>query len=202
MKVKMVAQISSQKPCVRMEAGENSPGLGKPSNPEVPASGKRHNKASALSSAKKRDSPRKPKAGDHRRGNVRLGSSTVTGKSHPAQVGRVMEASLSRLSQKSQHKDQSSRHTVFPQQLHSKAARPLIHRGAGLGAGDILTPQHSKHCPWAHREKHLSSPTPQVPLTRGFQRMLAKFLGTHGPSPPNPISKGKAGSTGTQYPKT
>ncbi|XP_019310159.2 uncharacterized protein C9orf131 homolog [Panthera pardus] len=202
MKVKMVAQISSQEPRILMEAGENCPGLGEPSNPKVPASGKR-NKASALSSAKKRESPRKPKAGDHRGRDVRLESSTVIGKSHPAQVGRVKEASLSRLSQRSQHKDQSSQHTAaLPQQLHSKAAGPQIHQGAGLGAGDILTPQHSKHCPWAHMEKHLSSPTPQVPLTRGLPRMLAKFLGTHGPCPPNPISKGKAGSTGTQYHKT
>ncbi|VFV44418.1 Hypothetical predicted protein [Lynx pardinus] len=202
MKVKMVAQISSQEPRILMEAGENCPGLGEPSNPKVPASGKR-NKASALSSAKKRESPRKPKAGDHRGGDVRLESSTVMGKSHPAQVGRVKEASLSRLSQRSQLKDQSSQHTAaLPQQLHSKAAGPQIHQGAGLGAGDILTPQHSKHCPWAHMEKHLSSPTPQVPLTRGLPRMLAKFLGTHGPCPPNPISKGKAGSTGTQYHKT
>uniref|UniRef100_A0A8C8XL09 SPATA31 domain-containing protein n=1 Tax=Panthera leo TaxID=9689 RepID=A0A8C8XL09_PANLE len=179
MKVKMVAQISSQEPRILMEAGENCPGLGEPSNPKVPASGKR-NKASALSSAKKRESPRKPKAGDHRGRDVRLESSTVIGKSHPAQVGRVKEASLSRLSQRSQHKDQSSQHTAaLPQQLHSKAAGPQIHQGAGLGAGDILTPQHSKHCPWAHMEKHLSSPTPQVPLTRGLPRMLAKFLGTH-----------------------
>uniref|UniRef100_A0A8C9KCN9 SPATA31 subfamily G member 1 n=1 Tax=Panthera tigris altaica TaxID=74533 RepID=A0A8C9KCN9_PANTA len=183
MKVKMVAQISSQEPRILMEAGENCPGLGEPSNPKVPASGKR-NKASALSSAKKRESPRKPKAGDHRGRDVRLESSTVIGKSHPAQVGRVKEASLSRLSQRSQHKDQSSQHTAaLPQQLHSKAAGPQIHQGAGLGAGDILTPQHSKHCPWAHMEKHLSSPTPQVPLTRGLPRMLAKFLGTHGPCP-------------------
>ncbi|XP_029775253.1 uncharacterized protein C9orf131 homolog [Suricata suricatta] len=201
-KVKMVTQILSQEPCVRMEAGENSPGLGKPSNLEVPASGKKH-KASAPSSAKKRESPRIPKAGDHRGGDVRLESFTVTGKSHPAQVGRIMGASLSRLSQRSQHKDQNAQRSAFPQQLHSKAAGPQIHRGAGLRAGDFLTPQHLKHRPWAHMEKHLSSPTLQVPFTRGLQRMVAKFLGTQGPCPPNPISKGKADSTGTlRYPET
>ncbi|XP_006739209.1 uncharacterized protein C9orf131 homolog [Leptonychotes weddellii] len=202
MKMKMVAQVSSQVPCVPMETGENCSDLSKPSNPEVPALDKRQNKASALPSAKKRESPRKPKAGDHRRGDARLGSSTVTGKSHPAQARRLVEAPLSRLSQRPQHKDQSSRHTALPQQLHSKAAGPQIQRGAGLGAGDILIPHHSKHCPWAHMEKHFSSPTPQVPLTRGLQRMLAKFLGTHGPCQPKPVRRGKAGSTGTQYPKT
>ncbi|XP_045636548.1 uncharacterized protein C9orf131 homolog [Ursus americanus] len=202
MKVKMVAQVSSQGLCAHMETGENCSDLSEPSNPEVLASGKRQNKASALSSAKKRESPRKPKAGDHRRGDPRLVSSTVIGKSHPAKVRRPVEAPyLSRLSRRPQHEDQSSRHTALPQQLHSKAAGPQIQQGAGLGAGDIMTPERSKHCPWDHMEKHFSSPTPQVPLTRGLQRMLAKFLGTHGPCQPKPV-RGKAGSTGTQYPKT
>lgn len=182
MKAKMVAQVSSQGPCVHMEPGENCLGLKQPSNPEVPASGKRQDKASAPSSAKKRDSPRKPKAGGHRGGDARLGSSTVTGKSHPAQA-RLAEASVSRLSQRSQHRDQSSRHTALLQQSHSKAVGPQGQRGPGLGAGDILNPQHCKHCPWAHMEKDLSSPTPQAPLSRGLQKVLAKFLGTHGPLP-------------------
>uniref|UniRef100_A0A8C4M2E5 Chromosome 9 open reading frame 131 n=1 Tax=Equus asinus asinus TaxID=83772 RepID=A0A8C4M2E5_EQUAS len=182
MKAKMVAQVSSQGPCVNMEPGENCLGLKQPSNPEVPASGKRQDKASAPSSAKKRDSPRKPKAGGHRGGDARLGSSTVTGKSHPAQA-RLAEASVSRLSQRSQHRDQSSRHTALLQQSHSKAVGPQGQRGPGLGAGDILNPQHCKHCPWAHMEKDLSSPTPQAPLSRGLQKVLAKFLGTHGPLP-------------------
>ncbi|XP_025708807.2 spermatogenesis-associated protein 31G1 [Callorhinus ursinus] len=202
MKMKMVAQVPSQGPCVRMETGENCSDLSKSSNPEVPASGKRQNKASALPSAKKRESPRKPKAGDHRRRDARLESSIVTGKSHPAQARTLVEAPLSRLSQRPQHKDQSSRHIALPQQLHSKAAGPQIQQGAGLGAGNILIPQHSKHCPWAHMEKRFSSPKPQVPLTRGLQRMLAKFLGKHGPCQPKPVRRGKAGSTGTQYPKT
>ncbi|EFB15695.1 hypothetical protein PANDA_019355, partial [Ailuropoda melanoleuca] len=185
MKVKMVAQVSSQGLCAHMETGENCSDLSEPSNPEVLALGKRQNKTSALSSAKKRESPRKTNAGDHRRGDPRLVSSTVIGKSHPAKVRRPVEAPyLSRLSRRPQHKDQSSRHTALPQQLHSKAAVPQIQQGAGLGAGDIMTPQRSKHCPWAHMEKHFSSPTPQVPLTRGLQRMLAKFLGTHGPCQP------------------
>ncbi|XP_004392292.1 PREDICTED: uncharacterized protein C9orf131 homolog isoform X2 [Odobenus rosmarus divergens] len=202
MKMKMVAQVPSQGPCVRMETGENCSDLSKSSNPEILASGKRQNKASALPSAKKRESPRKPKAGDQRRGDARLESSIVTGKSHPAQARTLVEAPLSRLSQRPQHKDQSSRHIALPQQLHSKAAGPQIQQGAGLGAGNILIPQHSKHCPWAHMEKCFSSPTPQVPLTRGLQRMLAKFLGKHGPCQPKPVRRGKAGSTGTQYPKT
>ncbi|KAM8941352.1 LOW QUALITY PROTEIN: spermatogenesis-associated protein 31G1 [Lycaon pictus] len=177
-KVKMVAQVSSQGPCARIQTGENGPDLSEPLNPEVLASGNGKNKASTLSSAKKRERPRKPKAGDHRRGDARLVSSTVTGKSHPAQARRPVEGPLNRLSQRSQHKDQSSRHIAFPQQLHSKAAGPPVQQGAGLRAGDILTPQHCKHCHWVNMEKHLSSPTPRVPLTRSLQRMLAKFLGT------------------------
>ncbi|XP_032716339.1 uncharacterized protein C9orf131 homolog isoform X1 [Lontra canadensis] len=184
MKMKIVAEVSCQEPYACMETGENYSNLSKSSNPEVPASGKRQNKASAPSSAKKRESPRKPKAGDYRRGDARLESSTVTGKSYPAQARRPVEAPVSRLSQRPQHQDQNSLHIALPHHLHSKAAGPQIQRGAGLGAGHILTPQHSKHCPWAHMEKHFSSPTPQIPLTKGLQRMLAKFLVTHGPCQP------------------
>ncbi|XP_004747521.1 uncharacterized protein C9orf131 homolog [Mustela putorius furo] len=183
MKMKIVAEVLCQGPCVCMETGENCSDLSKSSNPEVPASG---NKASAPSSAKKRGSPRKPKAGDHRRGDARLESSTVTRKSHPAQARRPVEAPVSRLFQRPQHQDHNSQHIALPHHLHSKAAGPQIQRGAGLGAGHILTPQHSKHCPWAHMEKHFSSPTPQIPLTKGLQRMLAKFLVTHDPCQPKP----------------
>ncbi|XP_026961410.1 spermatogenesis-associated protein 31G1 [Sagmatias obliquidens] len=170
---RMNVKMSSQGSCV------HCPGLEEPSYPEVPASGKRQDKASALSSAKKRERPRKPK-GDHGEGDAKLGSTTVTGKSHLAQA-RLAEVPVSRLLQRSQHRDQSSRHTAPSLQPHSKASGSQGQRGARLGAGDILAPRHCKHCPWA--QKHLSSPTPQAPLTRGLQRMLAKFLGTHGPLP-------------------
>lgn len=177
---KMVSQISSQGSCVYMEAGENCPGLEETLGPKVPASGKRQDKASAPSSAKKRESPRKPKA-DHGGGDSRLRSSIVIVKSHPAQARRLAEVPVSRLSQRLQHRDKSSRHTALSRQLHCKAADSQDQRGARLGAGDILAPQHCKNCPWAR--KHLSSPTPQAPLTRGLQRVLAKFLGIHEPLP-------------------
>ncbi|KAM8804015.1 spermatogenesis-associated protein 31G1 [Rhynchonycteris naso] len=182
MKAKTVAQVSLQGSCVHMKPDESFPDLKKPSNPEIPASGKRLDKASILPSAKKRERPRKPKAGDHRGGDARLGSFTVTGKSHPVQAGRLGEAPVS-LSQRSQHKNQSSLHSTLHQQLHFKATGPQNQRGAGLRAGDTLVPRHCKHCPLAHMEKHLSSPTPQAPLTRVLQKVLAKILGTHGPLP-------------------
>lgn len=175
MKAKMVAQVSPQGPHVYKEAGKNFPALREPSNSEVPVLGITQDKASALSSVKKRESSKKPKVGDHR-----LGSSTVPMKSHPGQVERLAEAHASRLSQGFQHRNQSSLQTAVPQQLNSKASSPQDKREARPGAGDILTPRHCKHCPWAHMEKHLSSPTPQTPLSRGLQRVLAKFLGTHG----------------------
>ncbi|CAK6433859.1 unnamed protein product [Pipistrellus nathusii] len=190
MKAKTVAQGSLQGQSVPMEADENCPGLRGPSNPKVPASGNRQNKASVLSSAKKRENPRKPKSGDHRGGDATSGSFTVTGKSHPAQA---------RLFQRSQHRSQSALHTAPPQQLHSKAAGPQDKRGAGLRAADILIPRHCKHCcPWAQVEKHLSPPAPQPPLTRGFQRIFAKLLDTHGPLPTKSSQhEKKADSIGT-----
>uniref|UniRef100_A0A2K6GTF6 SPATA31 subfamily G member 1 n=1 Tax=Propithecus coquereli TaxID=379532 RepID=A0A2K6GTF6_PROCO len=180
-KGKMVAQVPSQESCVHMEAGEIYPGPGEPSNPEVLASGKRQDKASALSSAKKGKSPRKPRTGDHRGGNARLGSPTVTGKRHPAQAQRLVEAPISTLSPKSQHRGQSSQHTALSQKLLPKASGPHDWLGKKLRAGDIQNPSHCKHCPWAHTKKHLSSPTPQAHLTWGLQRVLAKFLGNRGP---------------------
>ncbi|XP_057354781.1 uncharacterized protein C9orf131 homolog isoform X2 [Manis pentadactyla] len=181
----MMAHVSSQGQCIHKETGENCPGQGRPSNPEVPASGKTQDKTLALSSIKKRDSPWKPKVEDHGGGDIRLESSTVTRKSHPAQA-RLADASVSRLSQKSQHSHQSSRHSALPQQCHSKAAGPQDRQGAGLGAGDALTPRHCKHYSWAHMEKHLSSPTPQASLIRGLQKIFAKCLGIHGPLSPKP----------------
>ncbi|XP_059513227.1 uncharacterized protein C9orf131 homolog [Myotis daubentonii] len=201
MKAKMVArvaQVSPQGQFVQMEADENCPGLREPSNPEVPVSVNRQNKASVLASAKKRENPRKPKSGDHRGGDARLGSSTVTGKRHPAQA-RLVEVPVSRLFQRSRHRNQRSLNTALPQQLHSKAAGPQDKRGAELRAGDILIPRHCKHCcPWAQMEKHLSSPTPQPPLSRGLQRIFAKLPGTHGPLPTKSSQhEKKADSTGT-----
>ncbi|EHB13929.1 hypothetical protein GW7_03433 [Heterocephalus glaber] len=184
-KGKMVARIPSHGPDFHKKAAENFLDLGKASNTGVLASGKRQNKALALSLAKIRESPRKLKAVECGRGNARLGSSTVTGKSHPDQAWRLAEGPVSRLSQRSQHKGQTSQHTALPQQLLNVAG-PRDHQRAGLVTGDIQNPlhgKHYKHCPWAHMERHLPIPTSQAPITRGLQRLLAKFLGTHGPLP-------------------
>nr|XP_027819713.2 uncharacterized protein C9orf131 homolog [Ovis aries] len=194
-KAKTVYQISPQESCVHMEAGENCLGQEEPSNPAVPASGKREDKASALSSAKNRASPRKPK-GDYGEADASLGSSTVTEESHPAQARRLAENPVSRLSRRSQHSNQCSPHTAFSPQPHSKYVSSQGQRGARLGTPHILAPRHCKPCPWAR--KHLSS-LPPAPLTSSLQRILSKFLGTHGSMPTKPISRGKPGSTGTQY---
>ncbi|XP_009186850.1 uncharacterized protein C9orf131 homolog [Papio anubis] len=185
MKGKMVSQVPFQGSFVRMEAGVNypSPGPGEPSNSKVLVSDKRKDKASASSSAKKGEHPRKPKAGDHRGGTARLGLSTVTGKNHPAQARSLVEAPVSTFPQRYPHRSQSSQHTAFPQLLLPKASGPQDQPEAGLRASDILTPHHCKHCPWAHMEKHLSSPTLKASLTRGFQKVLAKCLGNHRPLP-------------------
>ncbi|XP_055283671.1 uncharacterized protein C9orf131 homolog [Moschus berezovskii] len=195
-KAKTIYQISPQESCVHMEAAENCLGQEEPSNPAVPASGKRQDKASALSSAKTRASPRKPKEGDYGEADASLWSSTVTGESHPAQARRLTENPVSRLSRRPQHSDQCSPHTAFSPQPHSKYVSSQGQRGARLGTPDILAPRHCKPCPWAR--KHLSS-SPSAPLTSSLQRILAKFLGTHGPMPTKSISRGKPGSTGTQY---
>ncbi|XDA72129.1 hypothetical protein R6Z07F_002418 [Ovis aries] len=195
-KAKTVYQISPQESCVHMEAGENCLGQEEPSNPAVPASGKREDKASALSSAKNRASPRKPKEGDYGEADASLGSSTVTEESHPAQARRLAENPVSRLSRRSQHSNQCSPHTAFSPQPHSKYVSSQGQRGARLGTPHILAPRHCKPCPWAR--KHLSS-LPPAPLTSSLQRILSKFLGTHGSMPTKPISRGKPGSTGTQY---
>ncbi|XP_040101806.1 uncharacterized protein C9orf131 homolog [Oryx dammah] len=195
-KVKTVYQISPQESCVHMEAGENCLGQEEPSNPAVPASGKREDKVSALSSAKNRASPRKPKEGNYGEADASLGSSTVTEESHPAQARRLAENPVRRLSRRSQHSNQCSLHTAFSPRPHSKYVSSQGQRGARLGTPDILAPRHCKPCPWAR--KHLSS-SPPASLTSSLQRILSKFLGTHGPMPTKPISRGKPGSTGTQY---
>ncbi|XP_023583105.1 uncharacterized protein C9orf131 homolog [Trichechus manatus latirostris] len=177
-KRKMVVQVPSQESCVHLQAVDKCPGLQEPSNPKVSASGKRQNKASALPSTKKREQPKKSRSGDHRRGDAGLESSTVIGKSQPAQAQRLVEAPESRLSQRSQHRGQSSLHTALPQQLLPKTEGLQNQHGAGMGAGDVPNPQHCKHC-----KRHLSSPPPQAPLARGLQRVLAKFLGTLGTQP-------------------
>ncbi|XP_052500487.1 uncharacterized protein C9orf131 homolog [Budorcas taxicolor] len=195
-KAKTVYQISPQESCVHMEAGENCLGQEEPSNSAVPGSGKREDKASALSSAKNRASPRKPEEGDCGEVDASLGSSTVTEESHPAQARRLAENPVSRLSRRSQHSNQCSPHTAFSPQPHSKYVSSQGQRGARLGTPQILAPRHCKPCPWAR--KHLSS-LPPAPLTSSLQRILSKFLGTHGSMPTKPISRGKPGSTGTQY---
>ncbi|ELW70283.1 uncharacterized protein C9orf131 homolog [Tupaia chinensis] len=183
MKEKMKAQVPSQEPYIHMEAGDNCPGLGESVNPKVLVSGKRQHKASTLCSAKKKENLRKVKAGECGEGNAKLGSSTVTKKSHPAQAQRTTEAPVSRLFQRSQHKGQSSQHTALPHQVLPKVLGAQDLEGARLAAGDILSPYHCKHCPWANMQKRISSPTTQGSLTKGLQRVLAKFLGTHRPLP-------------------
>ncbi|XP_026270546.2 spermatogenesis-associated protein 31G1 isoform X2 [Urocitellus parryii] len=174
-KDKMVAQVSPQRPHSQMQAGENCLGVGKLSNPGVLASGKRQ--------AKKKESLRKFKSGECERGNARLGSSTLTEKSHPAQACRLAEALISRFPQRSQSSGQSSQFTALPHQLLPKATGPQNQRSSGRIAGDIQNPRHCEHCPWVHMEKNLPSPTPQVPQTRGLLRVLDKFLGIHGTLP-------------------
>uniref|UniRef100_G3U221 SPATA31 subfamily G member 1 n=1 Tax=Loxodonta africana TaxID=9785 RepID=G3U221_LOXAF len=177
-KRKMVAKVLSQESCVHLEAGDKCSGLEEPSNPKVPASGKRQDKVSDLPSAKNRKYPKKYRSGDHRGGDARLGSSTVTAKSQLAQAQRLVEAPESRPSQRSQHRGQSSIHTALPQQLLPKTGVLQNQHGTGMGAGDMPNTQHCKHF-----KKRLSSPTPQTPVVRGLQRMLAKLLGTLGPQP-------------------
>uniref|UniRef100_A0A8D2JR02 SPATA31 subfamily G member 1 n=1 Tax=Sciurus vulgaris TaxID=55149 RepID=A0A8D2JR02_SCIVU len=179
-KGKMVDQVSSQGPYGHMQAVENCLGLEKPSYPGVLASGKRQVKSSALSLAKK--SLRKSKSGECGRGNARLDSSTLTGKSHPAQACRLADALVSRFSQRSQHRGQSSQCTAIPHQLLLEDAGPQNQRTGGV-ASDIQNPCHCKHCPWVHMEKNLPSSSPQAPLTRGLLRVLEKFMGTHGSLP-------------------
>uniref|UniRef100_A0A8C6DRY1 SPATA31 subfamily G member 1 n=1 Tax=Moschus moschiferus TaxID=68415 RepID=A0A8C6DRY1_MOSMO len=193
-KAKTIYQISPQESCVHMEAADNCLGQEEPSNPAVPASGKRQDKASALSSAKTRASPRKPKEGDYGEADASLWSSTVTGESHPAQARRLTENPVSRLSRRPQHSDQCSPHTAFSPQPHSKYVSSQGQRGARLGTPDILAPRHCKPCPWAR--KHLSS-SPSAPLTSSLQRILAKFLGIHGPMPTKSVSRGNQTSWGT-----
>ncbi|XP_077003945.1 spermatogenesis-associated protein 31G1 [Tamandua tetradactyla] len=193
--VKRVAQVSLQEPCVHLEAGKNCPDLRETSNLEVQTSGKRQDKALALLSAKKKESPRKPKAEDHKREGTGLGSFTVSGKSHSVKPQKLAKVPVGRPSQRSQHRGKSCQCTGLSQKL-----LPKDEQGAGLGTDDIPNPQHCKcckhckhckHCPWTHMEKHVSPTLPQTPLVRGFQRVLAKFWGTLGPLPTKPRQQRK-----------
>ncbi|KAM9675927.1 spermatogenesis-associated protein 31G1-like [Dama dama] len=125
---KTVYQISPQESCVHVESGENCRGQEEPANPAAAASGKRQDQASALSSAKKRASPRNPQEGDHGEADASLGSSTVTGESHPAQA-RLAENPVSRRSRRSQHSDQCSPRTASSPQPHSKYVSSQGQRG-------------------------------------------------------------------------
>ncbi|XP_042554531.1 uncharacterized protein C9orf131 homolog [Dipodomys spectabilis] len=196
-KGKMVTQVPAQGPSVHIEADKNNPGLRESSNTGGPASDKRQNQVSALSLAQKAEFLRKPKAGEYGGEKARLGLRKVIGKSHSSQACRVTEAPENRFSQRSQHRDQGSPHTALPQYLVLKDANPQNKRKAGLVTGGIENSHHCKHCPWAHTEKHLPSSISQAPHTRGFQSVLAKFLGIRGPPSPNPVSREKTSSTGT-----
>ncbi|XP_012882028.1 PREDICTED: uncharacterized protein C9orf131 homolog [Dipodomys ordii] len=196
-KGKMVTQVPAQGPSVHIEADKNNPGLRESSNTGGPASDKRQNQVSALSLAQKAEFLRKPKAGECGGGKARLGLRKVIGKSHSSQACRVKEAPENRFSQRSQHRDQGSPHTALPQYLVLKDANPQNKRKVGLVTGGIENSHHYKHCPWAHKEKHLPSSISQAPHTRGFQSVLAKFLGIRGPPSPNPASREKTSSTGT-----
>uniref|UniRef100_A0A8C2QVS2 SPATA31 domain-containing protein n=1 Tax=Capra hircus TaxID=9925 RepID=A0A8C2QVS2_CAPHI len=169
-KAKTVYQISPQESCVHMEAGENCLGQEEPSNPAVPASGKREDKASALPSAKNRASPRKPKEGDYGEADASLGSSTVTEESHPAQARRLAENPVGRLS-RSQHSNQCSPHTAFSPQPHSKYVSSQGQRGARLGTPHILAP---RHCKLLRSGKH----RPVLPLRKTLQEVNRRKIYT------------------------
>lgn len=182
---------------VHMKANENCSGMGESSNTAVLVSSKRQDKTSVLISARKKGSPRKFKA-EKCGGTARLGSSPVTRKNNPARACRPTEVPRHRFPIKSQYRAQCSPHTVLAQQLLPNAAGPQDQQRAGLVAGDTQNPRRSKHCPWAPKGNQLQSSTSHSSPTRGFQRLLAKFLGVRGPSPTK--SSIKYDSTGTQYP--
>ncbi|XP_007945217.1 uncharacterized protein C9orf131 homolog [Orycteropus afer afer] len=96
MKRNMVARVASQEPGVYLAAGNKCPSLGAPSNPTVPASDKRQNKASA----KNTEHPKKPRSGDHGGGDAKLRSSRVTGASQLAQAKAPVEGPVGRLSRR------------------------------------------------------------------------------------------------------
>ncbi|XP_035313388.1 uncharacterized protein C9orf131 homolog isoform X1 [Cricetulus griseus] len=176
MKWKVVGQTPSPGN-VHTKANENCSGMGKPSNTGAPVSSKRRqDKILVLPSAQKKGSPRKPKAEKCGGGTARLGSSTDTGKNNPAQACTPTEVPIQRFSKKSQYRAQHSPHTILAQQLLPNAASPQDQQREGLVAGNTQNPHHCKHCAWAPKEKQLPSSTPQAPPTRGFQRLLAKFL--------------------------
>uniref|UniRef100_A0A8C5KWJ9 SPATA31 subfamily G member 1 n=1 Tax=Jaculus jaculus TaxID=51337 RepID=A0A8C5KWJ9_JACJA len=181
MKGKVVAHIPFPGQ-VYVEAGKKCSGLGELSNPGVLASGKRQNKTLVIQpSAPKRVSPRKPQAGKCG-GGKQLHSPNVAGNSHHAQAWKLAEVPVS-FSKRSHYRGQSCPQSALPQQFLPKDVAPQDGQQVGLVAGHIQKPHHCKHCPWTHMEKHLPLPKPQAPFTRRFQRVLAKFLGTHGSLP-------------------
>ncbi|XP_032745529.1 uncharacterized protein C9orf131 homolog [Rattus rattus] len=171
-----------------MKAAENCSGMGEPSNTRVLVSGKTQDKTPVLLSTQKRGSPKKPKA-EKRGRTARLESSTVTREKNPAWACRPEEASKSRLPEKSQYKAQSSPHTALVQQVLPNTTGPRDRQRSGPVAGDTQNPCPCKHCPWIPRKKQgsstpiLPSSTPKGPPTRGFQKLLDKFLGVHRPLP-------------------
>ncbi|XP_021078110.1 uncharacterized protein C9orf131 homolog [Mus pahari] len=157
-----------------MKADENCSGMGEPPNTGLPVSAKRQDKTLVLST-QKRGSSRKFKAEKCGRA-ARLGSPTVTRKNNPAQACRPAEASIPRFSKKFQCKAQSSPHSALAQQLLPNAAGPQDRPRTGLVAGDTQNPCPCKCCPWIPIKKQLSSSSPEAPPTRGFQKLIDKFL--------------------------
>ncbi|CAH6791015.1 1700022I11Rik [Phodopus roborovskii] len=175
---------------VHAKANENCLGMGKPSNTGALVSSKRRrDKTLALPSAQKKGSPRKSKAEKCEGRTKRLGSSTATGKNNPAQASRPTEIPIHRFPKKSQDRAQRYPHAVLAQQFLSNAVGPQDQQRAGWVAGDTQKPHYCKHCAWAPKEKQLPSSTLQRPPNRGFQRLLAKFLGVRRRLPTKPSQK-------------
>ncbi|XP_052031422.1 uncharacterized protein C9orf131 homolog [Apodemus sylvaticus] len=156
-------------------------GMGDPSNTGVLVSGKRHDKTLALLSTQQRSS-RTFKAEKCER-TARLGSPTVTRKNKPAQVCRPADASIPRFSKRAQYRVQRSPHSALAQELLPNAACPQDRQRIGLVAGDTQNPCPCQHCPGIPLKQQLPSSSPKAPPSRGFQKLLDKFLRIHRPLP-------------------
>ncbi|EDL02502.1 spermatogenesis-associated protein 31G1 [Mus musculus] len=165
-----------------VKADENCSGMGEPSDTGLLVSGKRQDKTLVLLSTQKRGSSRKSKAEKCGR-TARLGSPTNTRENNPAQACRPAEASMPRFSRKFEHKAQSSPHSALAQQLLPNAAGPQDRPRTGLVAGETQNPCPFKCCPWIPTKQQLSSLSQEAPPTRGFQKLIDKFLGVHRPLP-------------------